>query len=161
MSEEEILEILRHKSRDNSRTPVQWNREENAGFTNGTPWIGVANNYKEINAETALNDENSVFYHYKKLIELRKNYDVITHGDFQLISGDHPQIFAYIRNCENEKLLVVSNYYGKESSFVLPEDVDVDGYKSEVLLSNFEDSSSQYSELTLRPYESIVYHLKK
>ncbi|WP_404351190.1 alpha,alpha-phosphotrehalase [Sutcliffiella horikoshii] len=161
MSEEEILEILRHKSRDNSRTPVQWNREENAGFTNGTPWIGVANNYKEINAETALNDENSVFYHYKKLIELRKNYDVITHGDFQLISGDHPQIFAYIRNCENEKLLVVSNYYGKESSFVLPEDVDVDGYKSEVLLSNFEDSSSQFNEITLRPYESIVYHLKK
>lgn len=161
MSEEEILEILRHKSRDNSRTPVQWNREENAGFTKGTPWIGVANNYKEINAETALNDKDSVFYHYKKLIELRKNYDVITHGDFQLISGDHPQIFAYIRNSESEKLLVVSNYYGKESSFVLPEDIDVDGYKSEVLLSNYEDSSSQYSKLTLRPYESIVYHLKK
>ncbi|MGD7054636.1 alpha,alpha-phosphotrehalase [Sutcliffiella horikoshii] len=161
MSEEEILEILRHKSRDNSRTPVQWNRDENAGFTNGTPWIGVANNYKEINAETALNDKDSVFYHYKKLIELRKKYDVITHGDFQLISGDHPQIFAYIRNCENEKLLVVSNYYGKESSFVLPVDIDVDGYKSEVLLSNYEDSSSQFNEITLRPYESIVYHLKK
>ncbi|ART76139.1 alpha,alpha-phosphotrehalase [Sutcliffiella horikoshii] len=161
MSEEEILEILRHKSRDNSRTPVQWNREENAGFTNGTPWIGVASNYKEINAETALNDEDSVFYHYKKLIELRKNYDVITHGDFQLISGDDPQIFAYIRNCENEKLLVVSNYYGKESSFVLPVDIDVDGYKSEVLVSNYEDSNSQFNEITLRPYESIVYHLKK
>ncbi|MGD6993623.1 alpha,alpha-phosphotrehalase [Sutcliffiella horikoshii] len=161
MSEEEILEILRHKSRDNSRTPVQWNREENAGFTNGTPWIGVASNYKEINAETALNDEDSVFYHYKKLIELRKKYDVITHGDFQLISGDHPQIFAYIRNCENEKLLVVSNYYGKESSFVLPVDIDVDGYKSEVLVSNYEDSNSQFNEITLRPYESIVYHLKK
>ncbi|TYS61397.1 alpha,alpha-phosphotrehalase [Sutcliffiella horikoshii] len=161
MSEEEILEILRHKSRDNSRTPVQWNRDENAGFTNGTPWIGVANNYKEINAETALNDKDSVFYHYKKLIELRKKYDVITHGDFQLISGDHPQIFAYIRNCESEKLLVVSNYYGKESSFVLPVDIDVDGYKSEVLLSNYEDSSSQFNEITLRPYESIVYHLKK
>ncbi|KPB04217.1 alpha,alpha-phosphotrehalase [Bacillus sp. CHD6a] len=161
MSEEEILEILRHKSRDNSRTPVQWNNEENAGFTNGTPWIGIAQNYKEINAKTALNDKDSVFYHYKKLIELRKNYDVITHGDFQLISGDHPQIFAYIRNSENEKLLVISNYYGKESSFVLEEDFDVDGYKSEVLLSNYEDSSSQYKELTLRPYESIVYHLKK
>ncbi|NLP53056.1 alpha,alpha-phosphotrehalase [Bacillus sp. RO1] len=161
MSEEDILEILRHKSRDNSRTPVQWNDEENAGFTKGTPWIGVAKNYKEINAETALNDKDSVFYHYKKLIELRKNYDVITHGDFQLISGDHPQIFAYIRNSENEKLLVISNYYGKESAFVLPEDVDVDGYKSEVLLSNYDDSSSQYNEITLRPYESIVYHLKK
>ncbi|MGD6782062.1 alpha,alpha-phosphotrehalase [Sutcliffiella horikoshii] len=161
MSEEEILEILRHKSRDNSRTPVQWNRDENAGFTNGTPWIGVAGNYKEINAESALNDEDSVFYHYKKLIELRKNYDVITHGDFQLISGDHPQIFAYMRNSENEKLLVVSNYYGIESSFVLPVDIDVDGYKSEVLVSNYKDSSNQFNEITLRPYESIVYHLKK
>ncbi|TYS70804.1 alpha,alpha-phosphotrehalase [Sutcliffiella horikoshii] len=161
MSEEDILEILRHKSRDNSRTPVQWNSEENAGFTKGTPWIGVAENYKEINAETALNDKDSVFYHYKKLIELRKNYDVITHGDFQLISGEHPEIFAYIRNSENEKLLVISNYYGKESSFVLPEDVDVDEYKSEVLLSNYETSSSHFKEMTLRPYESVVYHLKK
>lgn len=161
MSEEEILEILRHKSRDNSRTPVQWNAENNAGFTEGTPWIGVANNYPQINAEVALKDEDSVFYHYKNLIELRKQYDVITHGDFQLIVGDHPEIFAYIRNSDNEKLLVVSNYYGKNSSFVLPEDVDMEDYKAEIILSNYEDSPQEFKEITLRPYESIVYHLKK
>ncbi|MCG1020435.1 alpha,alpha-phosphotrehalase [Sutcliffiella horikoshii] len=161
MNEEEILEILRHKSRDNSRTPVQWNSEEYAGFTKGTPWIGVASNYPKINAEVALKDEDSVFYHYKKLIELRKKYDVVTHGDFQLIEGDHTEIFAYIRNSENEKLLVVSNYYGKNASFILPEDVDVDGYRAEILLSNYEDSALEYKKLSLRPYESIVYHLKK
>lgn len=161
MNEEEILEILRHKSRDNSRTPVQWNSEENAGFTKGTPWIGVASNYPKINAEVALKDEDSVFYHYKKLIELRKKYDVVTNGDFQLIESDHTEIFAYIRNSENEKLLVVSNYYGKNASFELPEDVDVDGYRAEILLSNYEDSALEYKKLSLRPYESIVYHLKK
>ncbi|KMJ58719.1 trehalose-6-phosphate hydrolase [Bacillus sp. LL01] len=161
MSEEEILEILRHKSRDNSRTPVQWNTKDNAGFTEGMPWIGVANNYPEINAEVALKDEDSVFYHYKKLIELRKHYDVITHGDFQLIEGEHPEIFAYIRNSENEKLLVLSNYYDRNTSFVLPEDIDVDGYRSEILLSNYEDSTADFKEISLRPYESIVYHLKK
>ncbi|MCM3616474.1 alpha,alpha-phosphotrehalase [Sutcliffiella horikoshii] len=161
MGEQEILEILRHKSRDNSRTPVQWNADENAGFTKGTPWIGVASNYPEINADAALKNEDSVFYHYKKLIELRREYDVITHGDFQLLVGDHPEIFAYIRNTENEKLLVVNNYYGKETSFRLPEDVDAEGYKSEIILSNYEDSPQEFKEISLRPYESIVYHLKK
>jgi trehalose-6-phosphate hydrolase len=161
MSEEEILEILRHKSRDNSRTPVQWNNDRNAGFTTGTPWIGVANNYPDINAEKALEDEESVFYHYKKLIELRKQYDVITNGNFELILGDHPEIFAYVRNSDDEKLLVVSNYYGKESVFTLPEDIDVDGYRLEILLSNYEDTDSKFKEISLRPYESIIYHLKK
>ncbi|WP_455036864.1 alpha,alpha-phosphotrehalase, partial [Leptotrichia massiliensis] len=75
-SEEEAIEILMQKSRDNSRTPVQWNDSENAGFTTGTPWIGVAENYKKINAEVALKDKNSVFYHYKKLIDLRRNEEL-------------------------------------------------------------------------------------
>lgn len=161
MSEEEILEILRHKSRDNSRTPVQWNDEKHAGFTTGTPWIGVAGNYLNINAEKAVSDKDSIFYHYKKLIQLRKDYDIVTYGDFQLILEKHPEIFAYIRNEKDEKLLVVSNYYAKETIFTLPADVDIDGYKAEILLSNYEDSSEAFDEVTLRPYESIIYHLKK
>ena len=84
-SEERILAILQEKSRDNSRTPVQWNNKANAGFTSGTPWINVASNYKEINVENALNDKDSIFYHYQKLIQLRRNYDIITDGDYQLI----------------------------------------------------------------------------
>ncbi|QFT88662.1 Trehalose-6-phosphate hydrolase [Bacillus sp. THAF10] len=161
MTEEEILEILKHKSRDNSRTPVQWDSTKNAGFTTGTPWINVANNYKEVNAETALEDKDSVFYHYKNLITLRKEYDIITHGDFQILEGEHPEVFSYMRNSENEKLLVVSNYYGKDTEFTLPTDVDVDGYHSNILLSNYSDSSEEFSKILLRPYESIIYHLTK
>jgi trehalose-6-phosphate hydrolase len=160
-TEDEILEILRHKSRDNSRTPVQWNSDENAGFTSGTPWIPVAKNYQEINAEQALEDENSVFYHYQKLNRLRKEYDIIVDGDYQLILEDHPDIFAYVRNGDGEKLLVVNNFYARETEFTLPDEVDVAGWSSEVLISNYEDARNVYSQISLRPYESVVFRLTK
>ena len=160
-TEEEILEILRHKSRDNSRTPVQWNSDENAGFTSGTPWIPVAKNYQEINAEQALDDENSVFYHYQKLNRLRKEYDIIVEGDYQLILEDHPDIFAYVRNGDGEKLLVMNNFYARETEFTLPDEVDVEGWSSEVLISNYEDAKNVYSHISLRPYESVVFRLTK
>ncbi|MBM7702464.1 alpha,alpha-phosphotrehalase [Metabacillus iocasae] len=161
MSDRDIIEILKSKSRDNSRTPVQWDDSENAGFTKGTPWIYPAANYKQINVENALNDKNSVFYHYQQLIKLRKQYDIITDGDYELLLADHQDIFAYVRNGESEKLLVVNNFYGKETTFELPSEVDVEGYSSEVLLSNYDDSSNDVKRVTLRPYESIVYYLKK
>lgn len=160
-SVEEILEILRHKSRDNSRTPVQWNSDENAGFTSGTPWIPVAKNYQEINAEQALEDESSVFYHYQKLNRLRKEYDIIVDGDYQLILEDHPDIFGYVRNGDGEKLLVVNNFYARETEFTLPDEVDVEGWSSEVLISNYEDARNVYSQISLRPYESVVFRLTK
>jgi trehalose-6-phosphate hydrolase len=159
LSEEEILEILKHKSRDNSRTPVQWTSETNAGFTYGTPWIPVASNYPEINVESALKDKDSVFYHYQKLIKLRKGYDTITDGNYQLILEDHSDIFAYIRNGMNEKLLVINNFYAKESRFELPENMDFDSYSCEILLSNYKDSDVNIRNLKLRPYESVVYRL--
>ncbi|WP_449620446.1 alpha,alpha-phosphotrehalase [Robertmurraya sp. Marseille-Q9965] len=157
-SEEEILEILKQKSRDNSRTPVQWNDEKNAGFTTGTPWIPTASNYKEINAEKALEDKDSIFYHYQKLIQLRKEYDIITDGDYQLLLEDHEDIFAYVRSTSSEKLLVINNFYGKETTFELPESLN--GYSVEILLSNYQDSSTDIQKIQLRPYESIVYLLK-
>jgi trehalose-6-phosphate hydrolase len=160
-SEEEILEILRHKSRDNSRTPVQWSSGKNSGFTSGTPWIPVAKNYKEINVDQALADEKSVFYHYQKLNSLRKEHSIIVHGDYQLILEDHPEIFAYVRNGDGEKLLVVNNFYGKDSEFSLPEEVEVEGWSSEVLLSNYDDTANHCRDFTLRPYESIVFRLTK
>ncbi|WP_141433725.1 alpha,alpha-phosphotrehalase [Bacillus sp. 03113] len=160
-SKSEVIEILKSKSRDNSRTPVQWNDQKNAGFTSGTPWIPVANNYKEINVEKALEDKNSVFYHYKALINLRHELDIVTYGDYQLILDDHSAIFAYIRNGKNEKLLVINNFYGKDTTFVLPKEIDVESYKGRILLSNYEDSSEHYFELKLRPFESIIYHLVK
>ncbi|TKC15310.1 alpha,alpha-phosphotrehalase [Robertmurraya kyonggiensis] len=157
-SEEEILEILKQKSRDNSRTPVQWNDEKNAGFTTGTPWIPTASNYKEINAEKALEDKDSIFYHYQKLIQLRKEYDIITDGDYQLLLDDHEDIFAYVRSNSHEKLLVINNFYGKETTFELPESLN--GHSVEILLSNYQDSPTDIEKIQLRPYESIVYLLK-
>ncbi|MFC0235861.1 alpha,alpha-phosphotrehalase [Fictibacillus phosphorivorans] len=161
-SEEEVLEILKHKSRDNSRTPVQWNDSENAGFTTGEPWIPVASNYNEINAEAAVNDENSIFYHYQKLNHLRKEQDIVTYGDYELILENHPDIFAYVRNAENgEKLLVVNNFYRKNTDFELPKSIDLTGLSAEVLISNYEGTPTDLSSFSLRPYESIVFHLKK
>ena len=161
MSDKEIIDILKQKSRDNSRTPVQWNSSEHAGFTTGTPWIHTAANYKEINAENAMQDSDSIFYHYQKLISLRKEYDVLTDGDYELISEDHETIFAFVRKTENEMLLVINNFYGKNTTFTLPVTLNIDGLSNGVLLSNYEDSAPLGKEIQLRPYESIVYHLKK
>lgn len=156
-ADKEIMAILQQKSRDNARTPMQWTSDEKAGFTKGTPWIEVANNYQEINAEKAMQDSDSIFYHYQQLIQLRKKYDIITYGDYQLVLEDDPQIFAYTRNLENEKLIVVSNFYGEETTVELP--VHVEG-TAKILISNYDDSSATLASLQLRPYESIVYHVK-
>ncbi len=160
-TEEEILEILRRKSRDNSRTPVQWNGKANAGFTSGTPWINTARNYQEINAEAALKDTDSIFYHYQKLISLRKEYDIVTNGDYELLLPDHPQLFAYVRSNEAEKLIVVNNFYETHISFELPKHIEIEGYTQNMLLSNYSDSKMDLEKIELRPYESIVFHLKK
>ncbi|MDR4887929.1 alpha,alpha-phosphotrehalase [Fredinandcohnia sp. QZ13] len=160
MSKEQIIEILKHKSRDNSRTPVQWDASEHAGFTSGTPWINVADNYKTINVEKALEDKNSVLYHYQKLIKLRKEYDIITYGDYELLLEEDPQIFAYVRNGENEKLLVVNNFYGKEATFEIPKNIKIENYTTDLLISNYGDSQTDISNgINLRPYESVVFHL--
>jgi len=159
--EEEVLEILQEKSRDNSRTPVQWDDSEHAGFTEGTPWIEVASNYKTINAKAALEESDSVFYHYQKLISLRKEYNIITEGDYELLLADDPQIFAYTRSTETEKLVVINNFYEKNTSFQLPNTVNFDGFKQSIILSNYPDSQIDLKNVELRPYESIVYHLKK
>ncbi|QEK12816.1 alpha,alpha-phosphotrehalase [Crassaminicella thermophila] len=161
MAEKEIMNIIKRKSRDNSRTPMQWNCNENAGFTKGVPWINVASNYEEINVEMALKDRNSIFYHYQKLIKLRKTFDIIVYGNYKLILDDHKDIFAYIRNYKNEKLLVINNFYGKTTRFELPDQLDFDDYKSKILISNYNDSPKEFKNILLRPYESIVYHLEK
>ncbi|MEB1809063.1 MAG: alpha,alpha-phosphotrehalase [Bacillaceae bacterium] len=161
IAEEEIMEIIKRKSRDNSRTPVQWNDEKNAGFTTATPWIDVASNYKEINAEKAVQDENSIFYHYQKLIQLRKEYDIITYGDYELLDRDHDEIFAYVRSSNDEKLLVINNFSANEVKYELPSSIEVDTFNSELLISNYNDSASIASTVNIRPYESVVYHLTK
>ncbi len=152
--EETILNILKSKSRDNSRTPIQWNDEENAGFTTATPWIPVADNYKEINAKNCLKDENSIFYHYKKLINLRKKYDIISDGTFKMILKDNNKIFAYIREYKNQILLVISNFYSENVNITLDKNLIKN---NKVLISNYKEENILKENMEIKPYESIVY----
>jgi trehalose-6-phosphate hydrolase len=155
MSEAEILAILGAKSRDNSRTPMQWSAAANAGFTQGTPWLKPAANYPEINAEAALADQNSVFWHYRDLIALRKAHPIFTQGDYQELLTGHPQIWAYARRANGQTLLVVSNFYGEPVEFTLP--AELQAAESRLLLGNYPDSSVQPQSGMLRPYESLIW----
>ncbi|MCE9850404.1 alpha,alpha-phosphotrehalase [Aeromonas allosaccharophila] len=155
MSEAEILAILGAKSRDNSRTPMQWSAAPNAGFTSGTPWLKPAANYSEINAEAALADQNSVFWHYRDLIALRKAHPIFTQGDYQELLAGHPQIWAYARRADGQTLLVVSNFYGEPVEFALP--AELQSGQGHLLLGNYPDSPARPQSGMLRPYESLIW----
>lgn len=155
MSEAEILAILGAKSRDNSRTPMQWSAAANAGFTQGTPWLKPAANYSEINAEAALADQHSVFWHYRDLIALRKAHPIFTQGDYQELLTGHPQIWAYARRANGQTLLVVSNFYGEPVEFTLPAELQCG--QGRLLLGNYPDSPAQPQLGMLRPYESLIW----
>ncbi|WP_429136821.1 alpha,alpha-phosphotrehalase [Aeromonas veronii] len=155
MNEAEILAILAAKSRDNSRTPMQWSAAPNAGFTNGTPWLKPAANYSGINAEAALADQHSVFWHYRDLIRLRKTHPIFTQGDYQELLTGHPQIWAYARRANSQTLLVVSNFYGEPVEFALP--AELQSGQGRLLLGNYPDSPAQPQSGMLRPYESLIW----
>ncbi|WP_324035766.1 alpha,alpha-phosphotrehalase [Aeromonas caviae] len=159
MSEAEILAILGAKSRDNSRTPMQWSAASNAGFTSGTPWLKPAANYPEINAEAALADQHSVFWHYRDLIALRKAHPIFTQGDYQELLTGHPQIWAYVRRANGQTLLVVSNFYGEPAAFELP--AELAGGKGQLLLGNYPDSPARPQSCKLRPYESLIWLMEQ
>ena len=152
-SHNEIMESIYAKGRDNARTPMQWDDSENAGFTTGTPWLAVNKNYDKINDKQCLQDENSIFNHYKKLIDIRKNNDTIIYGDYKLLCEDDENIFAYVRELNGDKILVVCNFYDKDVEFKF----DGDFNYSKVLLSNYNDSSKMIEKLKLRPYEAVMY----
>ncbi|TKF14972.1 alpha,alpha-phosphotrehalase [Vibrio genomosp. F6] len=152
----DMMAILAQKSRDNSRAPMQWNSEPYAGFSQTQPWLDVANNYPEINAEQALEHKDSVFYFYKSLIELRKQVPVITDGSYQDLLPEHSSIFAYVRENEGQTLLCINNYYGEETECVLPERFEM--MKAKSLLSNYQVSESLVTShhQVLRPYETRI-----
>lgn len=159
MSEAEILAILGAKSRDNSRTPMQWSAAPNAGFTSGTPWLKPAANYPEINAEAALADQHSVFWHYRDLIALRKAHPIFTQGDYQELLTGHPQIWAYARRANGQTLLVVSNFYGEPVEFALP--AELQSGEARLLLGNYPDSPARPQSCKLRPYESLIWLMEQ
>ncbi|MFM5228467.1 alpha,alpha-phosphotrehalase [Aeromonas media] len=159
MSEAEILAILGTKSRDNSRTPMQWSAAPNAGFTQGSPWLKPAANYPEINAEAALADPDSVFWHYRDLIALRKAHPIFTQGDYQELLAGNEQIWAYTRSADGQTLLVVSNFYGEPVEFTLPAELQTG--EGRLLLGNYPDSPARPQSCELRPYESLIWLMEQ
>ena len=155
-SHDEIMASIYAKGRDNARTPMQWDSTENAGFTTGKPWLKVNKNYKFINAEDCLQDKDSIFYHYKKLIDIRKHNDTIIYGDYKLLLPEDKNVFAYSRELNVDNIVVVCNFYNKEVNLNFNEDFN----NVEILLSNYKDSSILMKDLKLRPYEAIMYRVK-
>ena len=155
LSEKEVLDILMQKSRDNSRTPVQWDDTKNAGFTSGTPWIEIPENYKKINAENALKDSNSIFYHYQNLIQLRRTEELLITGRYEDIDLENKKVYAYKRVGEEAELIIIANFYDKVTEF------DVKGLDLEeafILLSNYVQSPEiNGNKLILKPYEAIIF----
>ncbi len=155
LSKAEVLDILMQKSRDNSRTPMQWNDGENAGFTTGTPWIGIPENYKEINAEKAVKDMDSIFHYYKNLIQLRRQEDLLITGRYEDIDLENERVYAYKRVGENGELIIISNFYKDKVEF------NVEGLgleKASILLLNYKEAPElKEGKLILKPYESVIF----
>ncbi|WED26002.1 alpha,alpha-phosphotrehalase [Vibrio sp. DW001] len=151
-----MLDILSHKSRDNSRAPMQWNNKAFAGFSKANPWLGIAPNYVEVNADLAVSSPDSVFHFYKKLLSLRKNIQVITDGDYVDLMPDDKQIFCYARRNKEQTLICVNNYYTEPTECALPGHIDL--VNAQYLIGNYSDVLCLVveRELSLRPYETRV-----
>ncbi|TYR76029.1 alpha-glucosidase [Rossellomorea vietnamensis] len=154
---QKTMESIYVKGRDNARTPMQWDSSRNAGFTEGEPWLAVNPNHKEINAEAQVNDEDSIFHYYKKLIELRKQHEVIVYGRYELILGDHEKLYAYTRTLGDEKLLVLCNFYDEDLEIDLPEEVVSEN--ASTLITNYKGETKLAKQMKLQPYQAIVYKL--
>jgi glycosidase len=155
----DVRAAVEARSRDNARTPMQWSDEENAGFSQGEPWIKVNERYDEINVEAARDDPESIWHYYRDLIDLREERDIFVYGDYELLLADHGEVFAYRRTLGDEELLVVCNFFDDEPELDLS--AEADGRDVEYLVGNYEtDDATDLSEpIRLRPYETRVYDL--
>jgi oligo-1,6-glucosidase len=148
-----FIEDRKQTSRENSRTPFQWDASENAGFTKGKPWLKVHPNYTEINAEAQEKDVNSTLNYFRKLVQLRKKEPILTYGSFEIIDKENPTVFAYLRTLNNRKILIALNFSDKDS--IINTSLDVSNAK--VMLSNYSAISFQK---TLQPYEAIILEIR-
>lgn len=153
-SETEAFDIVHAKARDNSRTPMQWSDGENGGFSDRKPWLRPTN-YKDINVEKELK-EGCIFQYYRELIQLRKHYKIISIGGYESLLMDHPDVFAYVRTYENQKLVVINNFFKRDTTIVVPDKYL--GLDSRVLISN-DDRKTFEKQMVLRPYEAIAFLL--
>ena len=155
---EEVLANLRLGSRDNARSPMQWDDSAHAGFTTGTPWSRTNPNYQEINAAAAVADDDSVFHHYRRVIELRHTEPAIAHGDFHLLAPDHETLYAFTRSHEGVDLLVLANFSSGDLDLAGPGlegTLDLAGWESAtLLLGNLGEPTAPTA--TLRPWEARI-----
>lgn len=157
-NEEKVMRYIRAKSRDNARTPMQWDNTGNAGFSDAEPWIPVNPNYTEINVCQNLSDPNSVFHYYQKMIRLRKEYSALIYGTYIPLLSDHESLFCYQRQLENQTLLILLNFSKEESKAQLSEEIA--GRKGTLLISNdYHKDQVLAKAMTFRPYEGSVYLL--
>ncbi len=153
---EAMFDYVCYKSRDNARTPMQWDDTKNGGFTAGTPWIGVNPNYKTINAKEQRKRPDSVFHYYQKLISLRKEHAIIVYGTYELLLPEHESVYAYTRALDGRKLLTVCSFSSEVQECEVPEEFTKG--QAKLLISNYEQEALK-SRMTLRPYEAMVYLL--
>lgn len=147
-----VMGYIKAVGRDNARTPMQWDASDNGGFTSGTPWLQVNKNYKTINAAAQVNDPDSVFAYYKKLIALRHTNEVMVNGVYDVLIPDHPQIYAYTRTLGDKQLLVLCN--DSDTNAAIPAEIQEKIHAAKnILIQNYKDTD----ESTLRPYEAVVY----
>jgi trehalose-6-phosphate hydrolase len=158
---DEAFAIIVERSRDNARTPMQWDDSPEAGFTTGKPWIKVDDRYPEINAKVQLNDPDSVYSHYKRLIALRKQVDVLTDGQYVLMEENHPQIYAYARMNADNILIIASNFSNERATFTLPSPIkDIQG-TAELLIGNTKIVPTFGPNMEFEPYASYMWLLQK
>lgn len=155
---EELMAPIWINGRDNSRTPMQWNAEQGAGFTTGTPWLKLNPNYKTVNVAAAQQDDNSILNYYKKMIKLRKSDQLLIYGKYDLILPDDEQMYAYTREWNGEKAVIVVNMFGQEAQITLPEELN--SYRFELVLSSLHTSPSYEQHMMLAPYEARIYRSK-
>ena len=150
-----FMKKLNFLSRDNGRTPMQWDNSGNAGFTTGKPWLPVNEDYKDINVATEDKDQNSVLNHFRSMVNLRKENEVLIYGDYNILKQEHPDIYAYIRTLDGKKMLVLLNFTNHESSIEL----DEVGTINEALINNYNTIEINKNKIRLKPYQATIFKL--
>lgn len=155
-NKEEIIHAINKKGRDNARRPIPWDESLNGGFSTETPWLALNPNYQDLNVKKDQQNEESIFNYYKKVIHLRKENELIVWGDYKELLPNDPQLFVYERSYQGETWLIIINFYEKPTIYK-----DDDRKVETIVISNYMDSSKKIDKLELRPFESVVYKLKK
>lgn len=151
-----FMRDLNFTSRDNGRTPMQWDTSTNAGFTTGTPWLPVNENHKEINVAAQENNPNSVLNHFKKMVKLRKDNEVLVYGAYKLLDENNEEVYAYTRTLDGKKMLVLLNFTNHESSISVNEAKKIES----ILINNYSDLINKNGKITLKPYQSVICSIK-